>query len=339
MKVLCGKRPIDVLRDSGKSMQVGGDGDDSAISEMIPIGDTLYMIKERSIYAVQLADQIDPDRTNAAIPDTQQQILSIGAGAPVVARTLLTAHTLFRKNLLGPSFDEQRGLRLAFELLQDIVAMSGMLTELEGADAHARASFEAQKPQRNALRLPAIGNLKARCDAFAQKGAHVVNTLEEIAKLFYRNELASKWVDSLTALSAERCGEESPFAQYMNDVRPFLLFVLGMRNMIEHPAPGKYIEVRDFRLVSSGQIAPPAVEIVRPGEEPEIATISLLMKKVIDDLVSVSEVLMAHLCNLNVQPFAGMPIQVVELPEDQRPNKHQRFFYGCMYGDQIVRFG
>jgi hypothetical protein len=63
------------------------------------------------------------------------------------------------------------------------------------------------------------------------------------------------------------------------------------------------------------------------------------MKKVIDDLVSVSEVLMAHLCNLNVQPLAGMPIQVVELPEDQRPNKHQRFFYGCMYGDQIVRFG
>ena len=82
MKVISGKRPIDVLRDSGKSMQVGGDGDDSAIPEMIPIGDTLYMIKERSIYAVQLADQIDPDRTNAAIPDTQQQILSIGARAP-----------------------------------------------------------------------------------------------------------------------------------------------------------------------------------------------------------------------------------------------------------------
>jgi hypothetical protein len=42
MKVLSGKRPIDVLRDSAKSMQVGGDGDDddSAISEMIPMGDT-----------------------------------------------------------------------------------------------------------------------------------------------------------------------------------------------------------------------------------------------------------------------------------------------------------
>jgi hypothetical protein len=78
MKVLSGKRPIDVLRDSAKSMQVGGDGDDSAISEMIPMGDTLYMIKERSIYAVQLADQIGPERTNAAIPDPESRFHTPG---------------------------------------------------------------------------------------------------------------------------------------------------------------------------------------------------------------------------------------------------------------------
>jgi len=340
MRETAPNRPIDLLRDSAKSMRIGdGDADDSAISEMIPIGEALYMIKGHSIYAVQLADQIDPERTNAALPDTQQQILSFGADDPIVARTLLTAHTLFRKNLLGTSFDEEKGLMLALELLQGIVAMTGMLDELERAEAQAKASCETQTPQRNAFRLPAIGNLKARCDGFAQKAAHVVNILEGIAKLFYPNELASKWIDSLAELSAKRCGENSLFAQYVKDVRPFLLFVLGMRNMIEHPASGKYVEVRDFRLMSSGQIALPAVEIVRPGEQPEIATITLLMKKVIDDLVSVSEVLMAHLCNVHVQSFAGMPVQVVELPEEQRSNKKQRIYYGCLFGEQIVRMG
>jgi hypothetical protein len=190
-------------------------------------------------------------------------------------------------------------------LLQDIVAMSGMLTELEAAEASARVLCEAQKPQRNALRLPAIGNLKARCDAFAQKAGHVINTLEEITTLFYGKELTRKWIDSLTTLAAGRYGKDSPFAQYMESARPFLLFVLGMRNMIEHPTPDKHIQVNDFRLLTSGQIAPPAVEVMRPGEDLATATITLLMKKVIDDLVSVSEMLMAHLCSVNVGPVRG----------------------------------
>jgi hypothetical protein len=165
------------------------------------------------------------------------------------------------------------------------------------------------------------------------------NTLEEIAKLFYAQELTSKWIDSLAALAVRRYGGDSPFAGYMVGARQFLLFVLGMRNMIEHPMPAKHIAVSDYRLVASGEIAPPSVEIVRPGEDTATATITLLMKKVTDDLVSVSEVLIAHLCNVNVQPFAGMPVQVVELPPEQKPNKHQRYFYGCLHGGQVVRIG
>ena len=42
----------------------------------------MYFAKERGIYAMQLADQIDPDRTNAALPDTQQRILRIGTDVP-----------------------------------------------------------------------------------------------------------------------------------------------------------------------------------------------------------------------------------------------------------------
>jgi hypothetical protein len=49
------RRPIDILRDSAKSGRIGGDDDDSAISDMIPIDDTMYFVKERGIYAMQLA--------------------------------------------------------------------------------------------------------------------------------------------------------------------------------------------------------------------------------------------------------------------------------------------
>lgn len=333
------RRPIDVLRDSGKSMQIGNNGDDSAVSEMIPIGDTLYIVKERGIYAMQLADTIDPKRTNAAIPDTQQHILALGWNDPIVARTLLTAHTLFEKKFLGPSFDQEKSLRLALELLKDIAALVAMRVALEEDEGRARASCESQKPEHGSFRVPAIGNLEARRDAFAQKAGHVVNILEAIAKLFYGKELASKWIDSLTVVTAQRYGQDSPFAQYMKDVRPFLLDVLSIRNMIEHPTKDRYVKVSDFRLLTSGEIALPSLEIVRLGKEPATATITWLMKKMTDDLVSVGEVLMAHLCNVNVQPDANRPVQVAELPEDQRSNKHQRFYYVCNVGGQIVRIG
>jgi hypothetical protein len=76
------RRPIDVLRGSAKTGRIGVDADDSAITEMMPIGDTLYMAKERGIYGVQRADKTDPQRTNAAIPDTQQRILPVGSNDP-----------------------------------------------------------------------------------------------------------------------------------------------------------------------------------------------------------------------------------------------------------------
>jgi hypothetical protein len=333
------RRPIDALRNSGKSMQIGTDGDDSAISEMIPIGETLYLVKERGTYAMQLADQIDPKRINAAIPDTQQRVLAIGSTDPIVARTFLTAHTLFDKNFLGSSFDQEKGLKLALELLKDIAVLVEMRADLESAGARARASWEAEKPERGAISLPAIGNVKQRFDAFAQKTGHVVKTLERIAKLFYDKELKSKWIDSLTSIAADRYGDDSPFAQWMKNARPFLLYVLDLRNLIEHHATDKFIKVSDFRLMASGEIALPSVEIVRPGEPTATASITILMKKVADHLVSVSEVLMAHLCDVNVQPVAGMSFHVFELSPEHRSNKSQRFYYGYYNGEQIVRIG
>jgi hypothetical protein len=83
------KRPIDRVRESALSMQIGGPAD-GAISVMIDMGMALYVVKEHAIYAVQLADQVDPGRTNVAVPNTQQRLLSIGTHDPAFARIFLT---------------------------------------------------------------------------------------------------------------------------------------------------------------------------------------------------------------------------------------------------------
>lgn len=320
-------------------MQVGSGDDDSAITEMIPLRDTLYIVKQRGIYAVQLADQIDPDRANAAIPNTQQRILPVGSSDAIVARTLLTAQKLFKKGFLGHSFDQDQGLTLALDILKDLVALTEMRTSLEEAESQARVSFESQSQDRGTLVVPSIGDIGVRWDGFTQKAGHVVNSLEEMAKLFYGKELANKWVDSLAAVTASRYGNDSPFAEYVRAAKPRLLLVLDLRNMVEHPKPNKYIRVNDFRLQASGRIALPSVEIVRPDQEAATATINLLMKLLTDELLSITEVLMAHLCSHHVQLFGGIPMQVFELPPEQRQNQHLRFSYGWHDSERIIPAG
>jgi hypothetical protein len=84
------KRPIDRIRDFGGSFEVGTPEDNSPIVLMEEIDDSLYIIQKKSIYAVKIADQIDPQRLNPRLPhNIQQRILPIGTESElVVARYL-----------------------------------------------------------------------------------------------------------------------------------------------------------------------------------------------------------------------------------------------------------
>lgn len=56
------KRPVDCLRDGAGSLEVKIPDDNSAITGMITFGDRLLSVKEKGIYEIKLADQIDPER-------------------------------------------------------------------------------------------------------------------------------------------------------------------------------------------------------------------------------------------------------------------------------------
>lgn len=85
---------INERRDAAVLMTVGDETDEFAICEIMVVNDRMHLIKERGIWLVQLAGEIDPDRTNDKIPNTQQKLLARGALDPLVQRTLLQAKVL-----------------------------------------------------------------------------------------------------------------------------------------------------------------------------------------------------------------------------------------------------
>jgi hypothetical protein len=335
-----GDRSIDRLRDSAISMKVGRP-EDGAAKVMVAMKDALYGVHERAIYAIRLADQIDPERTNVAVPNTYQQRLALGTQDPEVGRIFLTAHAFFKSIHLGESFSEKEALKFAFEYLQDIAAMKELRFALDRAVEDALRRYDKLPQENRNLGLPVLGDAGARCDAFAQKVGHAVDTLKAIARLFYPEELKQKWIDSLTELASKKYGEQASLTQFMRDARPTLLFLRDLRNMVEHPKDAARLDVYDFKLLPSMQIVAPSVEIVRAGHETVVGKLSETMGTVTESLLSVGEMLMAQLATANARPCAGFPLLLVELPPDRRPswNPHQRLSYGIELHGEIQPLG
>jgi hypothetical protein len=215
------KRPIDRKRDAGGIMEIGTPDDQSAITAIFPIGDDLFAVKERGIYEVRLADRIDPNRTNIAIPNMQQRVLNYGSDAPVVGRTLLTAKELFNPTYLPKNLDLTEALRLCFETLKDLAAMLDVAAALVQDQPAATRAVGHKGQKGGAVALPAVGAIAARCKDFVQKADHSLQSVLGMVRVFYGKDAGRQWFEGFTKLVSKRYGESDPFSQYLPSRAPF----------------------------------------------------------------------------------------------------------------------
>jgi hypothetical protein len=323
------KRPIDLQRESAMFMNVGSPDDLSAITAMVVIGKKMYVVKANSIYEVRLADEIDPDRTNPSVPNTQQKVLSVGSDSEVVGRVLLTARALFSKNYLPSSIDCDEALRLSFESLKDIVAMSEISESLKRDEQNSLAQIKDNRKDDRSVLLPSIKNLPQRCNEFIQKADHSLGRLYSIIKVFYPNAhkpYFEGFYNTLVALY----GADDPFAQGVGNVLPFLKFVRDARNSVEHPKQGQKIIVKDFSFEPTGLVVRPTVEIVHARSPHEAINISDFMQQINSAIIDIVESMFSGLCSKLVTVTAGFQFEVVVLPEDMRRDKFVRYSYGLI---------
>ena len=319
-------------------MEIGTDDDRSAIKSMFAIGGVFHAIKERGIYVIRLADEIDPGRTNPSLPNTQQRVLAYGSDSELVGRTLLTAKNLFNSTYLPKSFDHERALVLAFDALKDLAAMQGSAADYQKAETEAIADFESQQQTQGALALPAIGDTKSRCKTFAQKADHASGALHKIAKLFYKASDVGTGFSALAKFAERKYGKDDPFTKFLVAVVPFMTFIRETRDCLEHEhsRQDQKCIVTDFTLAHDCTIVRPTIEVrYRKAQYPAEPVLEFMVQ-VNGELPKVIEMMMAYMCSKHVQFFGGLPIQVVELPEHQRGEKYVRFSYGLYQGAQVV---
>jgi len=331
------QRPIDQHRSAGGSLVVGTPAE-GEITSMAEIGGVLYVIKQRAIYALQAADQIDPGRTNSHLPRfVLQFIRSAGSDSEIVGRTLLTAVNLFQKGKFLPMwFAHERALTLTLEALENMLAMRVAADEFQVAQQTAYAATRSSARDRGSLQIPRVGDIKTRLRTFAQRADHAADALFSIVKLFYPDLVKGRWT-KLADLVQNRYGADDTFTKFLGEAVPFLLLVRNTRDCLEHNRKNASIE--DFVLQPNGQIVAPTIAINFRQTQLSSIAISSFVENLSHSLMMAFEIMIAHLCDKHAESTADFPVAVGELKKDRRREKFTRFSYGTYIGEDFIPIG
>ncbi|MCK1420725.1 hypothetical protein IVB14_05210 [Bradyrhizobium sp. 180] len=315
------------------SMDVGPSG--GHITGMVKIGERLHTVKTDSIYRIMLADEIDPDRTNINVPNSQQKVLDYGSDSPLVAKTLLTGKQLFEKGFLGPNFESTKAIELSFECLKNLAAMSDLATDFSRQDDNEERRLAELQIKGRSITLPSASNLEPRCKEFIQRADHALQALFAIASMFYGSKLKG-WFEGLAEEVSRKHKGDSQYIGLTSDVANFCKSIRITRNCVEHRKPNERIEVSDYSLTPNNEVAPPTIAVHHPKFNQPPIPVSAYTSQVTEHIADTFEILIAFLCSRNIDASVTIPIQVVELPENQRSNKLVKYSYGMNGGNQII---
>lgn len=332
------RRPIDRLRDGAGSFEVKTPDDDSAITGMMTFGDSLLAVKEKGIYEIKLADQIDPERKNIHVPNTIQRVLPYGSKEPWVGAVLLTGHELLKKEILNDQFNVDLAMSLVLEIAQNIASAKELLKAFSNTQHHEFEKYDLEIKKDRSVVLPSISGITNKCKEFFQKSDHALDGLFKLVKVFYPNVGKGGW-DSLKKEVENETAKIDNFSEVLENMLPFLLFVRNARNCVEHPRTEQKIITTDFSINPDNKLLPPLIEIVHPKTPQPPVPVVELMGQTITTIVDIVEVMLAFLCNRQIKPIAGFPVQVHAFPVNHRRTENVKYGYGIATENNIIRFG
>jgi hypothetical protein len=316
-------------RNEGGRFDVGTD-EDGTVSAMVKVGDDFLIVKTKSIYSMILPDSIDPERTNPTLPKhSQQKVLSYGSEEPFVGRTLLQADVLFKDHAQPSRINSASALNISLSFLKEIAVLHELSNKFTEEFKSKNASFEGKTDENQSLHLPSISDIDQQTKTFIRNSDNAARHIIELAQLFYPDIKNKGWGEQLLEkLKAEK-GSEDPSVKFVEIMNPKLGLVRNLRNAIEHPQKDDKVEIQDYRLDKTGYVTPPTI-LYAHKEIPLAPTpISIFMQNTLEDIQISFEVLMAHLCNIHAEPFAGDVRSVIQITTPRT---------NCSPSDTHVRF-
>lgn len=324
---MAGKRQIDKKRDSAIEVRIGSDNDQSSITDTLSTGESLYALKENGVYKVQLADHIDPGRTNPDIPNLSQQVLTEGSSNEIVARVLLTAKYLFDENKATVEPFVASLFENCIFLTRQVLELDAMVRELSEEIWDKEIVFTQHAPSPNALSLPSIPSLDTKIHHLLVKADKAKDAMLMLYHLRFLRTGAGrpKLTELEKAIEAETQGEPQMIAAW-KETSAYFRMIRNMRNASEHPKESSRVALSDFRMLPDGKVYPPLIEVHHPETPVGSSPVNDFLKLVRGSMLAHAESTLAFIrlaVLLERNPFHE---SVAVFPEEERRHKHVRFY-------------
>ena len=325
------KRLIDKIRESSGHTDIGSK-EDGAIMKMKNIGGRRLIIKERSIYEMIMADDIDPNRTNINLPSTiQKLIIDKGTDSEIVSRILLTAMTLFSPEYIIETVNCTKIISLSIDLLSEVSILEKEISEYIFIESSACKEYEERKIKNLSFKVPSIISLESKCKTIFQKADHVEQILMDIVVNFYTNlglEKKSHFPKLQEKLKV-KYGETDPFVQFLSKNLYFMQVIRELRNGFDHRL--EHTKVFDFELQPNGKIIAPTIELTHKNNKLKRTSLSDFLDKVLKNIVYIIELTFVFLAEKNTVKN-NLHYSVKLIPEEKRQNKFVKFSFWTPLG-------
>lgn len=314
-------------------VKVAGGPDEGALKEMMRIGDKMYAIKERAIYSFMLADNIDPGRTNPAIPNVQQKAYDIGYDSELVARTLLTAKILFKDGMLDARLKSENILPLVLDFFEETLALLKSFGAFSSEIRRLSESVKEQQKHGASVLLPSVPDLRGKVKGFVQRAEHATQALLAMCKVFYEFPKNKHGFISFPEAIKTRRDVDQAMLQWAEQIAAYAKFLRNCRHCVEHPHNDQKIVLTDFAInPKDSKLNEPMLEVVhRETPEPRLP-IGDYMFSVLSSTVAMGEELMAFLALDNMSPGWKDTTTVMEMPPERRRHPNVRFYYAINMG-------
>lgn len=256
------KRVIDKQRNAALTLTVSDGDDDSPIREFLTTSDNLYLIKEKGVYKVQLADDIDPKRTNPNIPNLSQRVLSAGYNDEVVARVLLTAKQLFDENCspVKPFVSEM--LQASLDLTKHILELRDMISSLTDEITRKEKELLERSSDASSFSLPSITDLNTKLHNIFIKADKAKDGILALYKLHFLPDSTQKPKMAEYDAAIEELQDIAPdLIANWNEIKKFFHLIRNIRNSSEHPKAGQRVLLSDFTMNADRSIDSPLTKV------------------------------------------------------------------------------
>ncbi len=296
----------------------------------------MYVIKEKGIYEIKLADDIDPGRKNIKVPNTVQRILRFGSDNEWIGKTLLTGQNLFKSSYLPKELNCDNAMALILSIVKNLGRMQEYAGNFKECEETALVNLTTKVRSDGSFVMPAIDDLEQQCKNFIQQADHALRELFNLVKLFYGKRAGTKWFGGFAKMIKDTDDGKDNFSEFLKQVLPLLQFIRNARNCSEHPRDNQKLVVMDFSLNTENQLVPPTIAVVHHKTSHDEINAAEFMRSTTDQLVEVVELMVVFLCTRHVQSIAGFPFQVYLLPEDDRTSKHVQYCIGLYDGKNVI---